>query len=133
MPSSIIRAIEDALGRRVFLRKLVSITGAFMGGVLGAPKFAYACNGCCNLCRDPSTCTWNESICDCIWCWTCKMDCHNWKCKECLKVPFTPPCTGPDCKCWTNNHVDACRYCNPSTIPCSKAQDLGYINGCTID
>ena len=129
MAGSIVDLVERAVGRRDFLRKATNISAAFIGGLFGASQFAYACYECCGLCRDPSiSCNW--SACACVWCWVCKKECHFYRCSECLMTPFTPPCGIDICKCWNNNHFDACRYCNPDTIPCSKVEFIGNVGGC---
>jgi hypothetical protein len=130
MAGSIVDIIETALGRRDFLRKVTNVTGAFIGGLFGAPQLAYACYECCGLCKDPSTCTWNPSSCACVWCWVCKDSCNYWKCSECIITPFRPPCDASICKCWSTNKVDACRYCDPNFVTCSRVTPFGTVARC---
>jgi hypothetical protein len=130
MADAVLRMIEKVLSRRRFLNKITTAAGAFLGGLVAFPEYAQACYGCCGLCVDPATCTWNTAQCDCVWCWTCVRQCDRWKCKECLKVPFTPPCYIDICACHNTASYDVCRYCNPQTIPCSAAEYLGHVPGC---
>ena len=126
--------VERAISRRTFLQRLTTMAGAFVAGVFGAPKLAYACVGCCNLCVVPSTCTFNQSICTCVWGWVCEgRDCYKWLCKECLVGTLPRGCTPTgstaNCKIWSTNHVDPCRTCN-ANIPCSLAERKEKIVPC---
>lgn len=127
MGTSITRVIENAISRRAFMVRATTVAGAFIAGLIGMPKYAYACV-CCGLCRNPQQCTWNPAICDCVWCWVCKtVDCFQYKCKECLKVPYLNNCNQAEpCKCHSDDHRDKCRYCTPdvNSIPCSAVETL---------
>lgn len=131
MKRSIVDTIERALSRRNFLRRTALVTGAFITGLLVAPKPTSAKPdwGCCELCFPyVGSCTWPPD-CLCVWCWVCPEpnDCFYWKCYECI-MQFTGGCTAQICQCWNGNHVDACRTCGG--VVCSAYQQLGKIPGC---
>ena len=127
MGQSIAETIEKTLERRAFLRKATSVAAAFIGGMFGASKLAYACYECCSLCRVPTTeCDWGA--CACKWCWTCTNGCIIISCQECLMTPFKLPCEANNCTCGTGvRGNDPCRYCDPNYIPCSWAKAIGHL------
>lgn len=105
MSQKIANIIEDAIGRRAFLRQLSAATTAFISAVFFGPGLAEASGtvkvGCCDLCKHPSTCSY--SGCTCQWRWQCCRTCHpqRWSCEECIQTPISPcglPCqSDPDC------------------------------------
>jgi hypothetical protein len=131
MKKSIVEAIERELSRRSFLRRIALVTGAFMTGLLVAPKPALAKPpwGCCNLCfTDPFSCSWPPD-CACVWCWVCEEtnDCFYYKCSECI-MTFYNGCSTANCRCWETDHGDVCRTCDG--VVCSAFIKRGKIPGC---
>jgi hypothetical protein len=89
MSKTVIRVLENVTGRRAFLKKASTVGGALLAGVFGATQKAEACNYCCALIFNPSSCTWNNPPCGCVWRWECPHypDCRYVWCEECFAVP----------------------------------------------
>lgn len=131
MKKSIVEKIERELSRRTFLSKVAAVTGAFMTGLLVAPKPASAKPdwGCCGLCfPNVGSCIWPPD-CACVWCWVCPEtnDCFYWRCYECIQE-FVGLCTPQICQCWNTNRRDGCFTCDG--VVCSAYDQLGKIPGC---
>jgi hypothetical protein len=115
MPQPLFAAIERALDRRSFLRKLMATTGALLAGVLGIPRDTKAAHLvlCCHLCVLPGSCApYNPANCGAQWYWTCCYNNRLRKCFECFAPPATD-CTGLPC----------------NGVICSKAEDAGPFEG----
>jgi hypothetical protein len=131
MKKSVVETIERALDRRKFVKKVAAVTGAFITGVLVAPKraAAKAPDYCCNLVFTPGDPPW-PTTCACTWCWVCKepIDCFKYKCKECIQS-FPGACTPQICLCHNTDHVDACR--TSDGVVASSIQNMGRYYPCT--
>jgi hypothetical protein len=136
--NNLFQFIEKTIGRRAFLQRLTTMTGAFFAGVLGLPEPAFGCtNACCNLClQTDATCS--ETRCKsfashkCYWQWMCNDDtgpnrtCKRYECSECFAV-LPPNCTLALCEA---NH-NICRACTFQGVLCSRARPVQVIPGCT--
>ena len=130
MKRIVVEAVERTIGRRSFVRKTALMSGAFLTGLLGAPKKAAAGTlECCGLCHTPGNPAW-PSNCLCTWCWVCKNEVHcvKWKCKECIQS-FPGSCTQSLCACHNTDVYDACRTC--SGVVASEKTFLGKYTPCT--
>jgi hypothetical protein len=131
MKRTVVETIERELDRRDFLRRAALVAGAFVTGLLVAPKRASAKPewGCCSLCFPiTGSCTWPPD-CACVWCWVCPepVSCLKFKCYECI-MSFPSSCTPQICQCWTYDKIDACRTC--AGVVCSAYQILGRYYPC---
>lgn len=133
MKRAIVETIERELSRRNFVRRVALVAGAFMSGLLVAPKRAAACHpptGCCELCFPfAGQCSWPPD-CACVWCWVCKQSstCRKFKCSECI-MSFPSSCTPALCMCHNTDVVDDCRTC--AGVVCSAFLNLGKYTPCT--
>jgi len=99
--------LTTLVNRRGFLNSATTAAGAIALALLGAkPAYGYAINGC-NLCFNPSTCTYGG--CACEWSWIGTVNngdgtCDHYLCKECYTSSVCPG-AGPNCsgaKCSTS-------------------------------
>lgn len=123
MPRKLLQLVESALDRRAFLRKVTTIAGALVAGVVGAPRPAYACYGCCGLCLDPGGgCSFTN--CACTWNWKCPDygTCRFYRCYECFENPVSP-CDQP---CYNDPHCGITCV----GVKCSAYAQLGQIPEC---
>lgn len=99
MAGKLIKAIDNAINRRAFLRKATAVGGSLVAGVFGVAPPAQACFSCCFLCKDPTTCLFVG--CVCIWSWECmdQFACRNYRCDECYNnaVSCVGGCNGVYC------------------------------------
>lgn len=94
MPSEITKRIGAALDRRQFLSRASAVLASFVAGVFGiAPRAHGYSFMCCDLCRDPDSCSYISLSCDSEWCWNCPYECFIWSCKEC----YQDPCDSATC------------------------------------
>ena len=131
MKRTLVEAIERAVGRRSFLKRTALVSGAFIGGLLGASNKAAAGGGpCCGLCKPSGNPPWPQN-CACAWCWVCKdaINCLKYKCKECIQG-FGGACTPSLCRCHSTDVHDACRTCLGVTVVASEQQLLGKYTPC---
>jgi hypothetical protein len=107
MSRTILRVVENVLGRRAFLSKLTTLSGAFLAGVLGFPKAAQAKVSvvCCQLCVLPGSCSYSN--CGLEWWWCC---CYQGRLKHCME-------------CFEQGTVDCENWFACTGVKCSKARD----------
>jgi hypothetical protein len=96
MNGSIFDGLTHTANRRGFLSTAAKAAGAIALAMIGVkPAFAalYSVNGC-DLCANPSTCTY--SGCACQWCWLGDLvptgggDCYQYLCYECYSAAVCP-------------------------------------------
>lgn len=85
---------SQEIGRRGFLRRAAAVATALVAGVVAAPKPAYTCDACCNLCEPTGTHAFVD--CTCTWGWTCIEFGAQYSCEECYGPggSCTGNCTG---------------------------------------
>ncbi len=120
MGSNFFDYLAEAVSRRTVLKKLVQGAGAVGLGILGIQEAkALVAYLCCNLCKNPGSCTYGN--CTCEWCWTCShTDGCTYSCDECYSASGAWCNNRTQAGCSTAGSGDLC----PAANTCSRARQI---------